>query len=93
VSGPDSRERVWHEHACGAVSRSREAAQARACAGAPAGPGRGGGGSGGQEPDEAGEGARIIADVFLKAELPVPLPLAIPAGKDVTDFLKDGRTA
>ena len=47
VSGPDSRERVWHEHACGAVSRSREAAQARACAGAPPGPGRGGGGSGG----------------------------------------------
>ena len=51
------------------------------------------GGSGGQEPDEAGEGARIIADVFLKAELPVPLPLAIPAGKDGTDFLKEGRTA
>ena len=93
MSGPDSRERVCHEHACGAVSRSREAAQARACAGAPAGPGRGGGGSGGQEPDEAGEGARSIIDLFLKAGLPIPLKLAIPAGKDVTDFLKDGRTA
>ena len=42
--------------------------------------------------DKAGtDGSRIIAGLFRKAGLPVPLKLAIPAGKDLTDFLKDGR--
>ena len=38
------------------------------------------------------EGSRIIADLFLKAGLPVPLKLTIPAGKDLTDFMKEGMT-
>lgn len=43
--------------------------------------------------DKAGEeGSRIIADLFLKAGLPVPLKLILPPGMDLTDFLKDGRT-
>ena len=44
--------------------------------------------------DAAGtEGARIIADVFLKAGLPVPLKVTIPEGKDLNEYLKGGRTA
>jgi hypothetical protein len=43
--------------------------------------------------DKAGEeGSRIIADLFLKAGLPVPLKLILPAGMDLTDYMKDGRT-
>jgi len=43
--------------------------------------------------DKAGEeGSRIIADLFLKAGLPVPLKLILPAGMDLTDFMKEGRT-
>ena len=42
--------------------------------------------------DAAGAaGSRIIADLFLKAGLPVPLKLAIPAGKDLNEYLKDGK--
>lgn len=41
--------------------------------------------------DKAGkEGSRIIADLFLKAGLPVPLTLAIPDGKDLSEYLKEG---
>jgi hypothetical protein len=29
--------------------------------------------------------------LFLKAGLPVPLKLAIPAGKGLMDFMKEGR--
>jgi DNA primase len=43
--------------------------------------------------DKAGaEGSLTIADLFLKAGLPVPLKLAIPSGKDLTDFMKGGKT-
>ena len=43
--------------------------------------------------DKAGqEGSRIIAGLFLKAGLPVPLKLAIPAGKDLNEYMKDGIT-
>jgi hypothetical protein len=39
--------------------------------------------------DAAGaEGARVIADLFLKAGLPVPLKVTIPAGKDLNEYLK-----
>lgn len=39
--------------------------------------------------DKAGkEGARIIANLFRKAGLPVPLSLAIPAGKDLSEYLQ-----
>ena len=38
-----------------------------------------------------GEGSRIIADLFLKAGLPVPLKLVLPPGMDLTDFMKEGR--
>ena len=41
--------------------------------------------------DAAGaEGSRIIADLFLKADLPVPLRLTIPDGKDLNEYMKDG---
>lgn len=44
--------------------------------------------------DAAGaDGSRIIADLFRTAGLPVPLKLAIPAGQDLTDFMKEGMTA
>ena len=39
-----------------------------------------------------GEGSLVIADLFLKAGLPVPLRMILPAGMDLTDFMKDGRT-
>jgi len=39
-----------------------------------------------------GEGSRIIADLFLKAGLPVPLKLILPPGMDLTEYMKDGRT-
>jgi 5S rRNA maturation endonuclease (ribonuclease M5) len=43
--------------------------------------------------DKAGtEGARIIAGLFRKAGLPVPLKLAIPAGKDLSEYMKGGAT-
>lgn len=39
--------------------------------------------------DKAGkEGARIIAELFRKAGLPIPLSLAIPKGKDLTEYLR-----
>jgi len=39
--------------------------------------------------DKAGKvGARIIADLFRKAGLPIPLSLAIPKGKDLTEYLR-----
>ena len=42
--------------------------------------------------DKAGvEGSRIIADLFQKAGLPVPLQMILPPGMDLTDFMKDGR--
>ena len=37
-----------------------------------------------------GEGALVIADMFLKAGLPVPLKLVLPPGMDLTDFMKEG---
>ena len=37
-----------------------------------------------------GEGALVIADMFLKAGLPVPLKLILPPGMDLTDFVKEG---
>jgi len=43
--------------------------------------------------DKAGtDGARIIAGLFRKAGLPVPLKLAIPAGKDLSEYMKGGAT-
>jgi len=42
--------------------------------------------------DKAGtDGARIIAGLFRKAGLPVPLKLAIPAGKDLSEYMAEGR--
>ena len=39
--------------------------------------------------DKAGkDGSRIIAGLFRKAGLPVPLKLAIPKGKDLTEYLR-----
>jgi len=38
-----------------------------------------------------GEGERVIADLFLKAGLPVPLKLVLPPGMDLTDYMKEGR--
>ena len=39
--------------------------------------------------DKAGkEGGRIIAELFRKAGLPIPLSLAIPKGKDLTEYLR-----
>ena len=41
--------------------------------------------------DKAGaEGSLDIADLFLKAGLPVPLRIVVPSGKDLTDFMKEG---
>jgi len=40
-----------------------------------------------------GEGERVIADLFLKAGLPVPLKLVLPPGMDLTDFMKEGKTS
>lgn len=41
--------------------------------------------------DAAGvEGSRIIADLFLTVGLPVPLKLTIPAGKDLSDYVRAG---
>jgi hypothetical protein len=38
--------------------------------------------------DAAGaEGSRIIADLFLKADLPVPLKMTIPSGKDLNQYM------
>ena len=43
--------------------------------------------------DKAGvEGSRIIADLFQKAGLPVPLQMILPLGMDLTDYMKEGRT-
>jgi len=43
--------------------------------------------------DTAGaEGSRVIADLFRKAGLPVPLKLAIPAGKDLSEYMKEGKS-
>lgn len=42
--------------------------------------------------DKAGkDGSRIIAGLFRKAGLPVPLKLAIPAGKDLSEYMAEGR--
>ena len=38
-----------------------------------------------------GEGSLVIADLFLKAGLPVPLKLVLPPGMDLTDFMKEGK--
>jgi len=38
-----------------------------------------------------GEGERVIADMFLKAGLPVPLKLILPLEMDLTDFMKEGK--
>lgn len=44
--------------------------------------------------DDAGKaGQRLVADLFRKAGLPVPLALALPPGQDLTDFLKEGIKA
>ena len=43
--------------------------------------------------DKAGaEGSLVIADLFLKAGLPVPLQMILPQGMDLTDFMKGGMT-
>jgi hypothetical protein len=43
--------------------------------------------------DKAGkEGELTIAGMFRAAGLPVPLKLVLPAGMDLTDFMKEGRT-
>jgi DNA primase len=43
--------------------------------------------------DKAGaEGSRIIADLFQKAGLPVPLQMILPPGMDLTDYMKEGKT-
>ena len=39
-----------------------------------------------------GEGSRVIADLFLKAGLPVPLKLILPPGMDLTDYMREGKT-
>lgn len=40
--------------------------------------------------DKAGtEGSRIIADLFLKAGLPVPLRMTLPPGMDLTDYMRN----
>jgi len=44
--------------------------------------------------DKAGaEGSRGIARLFLKVGLPVPLKLAIPAGKDLSEYMKEGAAS
>ncbi len=43
--------------------------------------------------DAAGKaGQRLVAGLFRKAGLPVPLALALPPGQDLTEFLKEGMT-
>lgn len=43
--------------------------------------------------DKAGKaGARIIADLFLRAELPAPLELILPTGKDLSEYVLGGDT-
>ena len=43
--------------------------------------------------DAAGaEGSLAIANLFLKSGLPVPLKLTIPAGKDLTEYMQEGRS-
>lgn len=43
--------------------------------------------------DKAGkEGELVIANMFRAAGLPVPLTLVLPAGMDLTDFMKGGMT-
>ena len=43
--------------------------------------------------DKGGEeGSRIIADLFLKAGLPIPLKVIIPDGKDLNEYMKGGMT-
>jgi hypothetical protein len=45
------------------------------------------------DPDKAGaEGGRIIAELFLKAGLPVPLRIILPPGMDLTEYMNKGRT-
>lgn len=40
--------------------------------------------------DKAGaEGSRIIADLFLKVGLPVPLRITLPAGKDLSEYIRE----
>ena len=40
--------------------------------------------------DKAGvEGSRIIADLFQKAGLPVPLQMILPPGMDLTDYMRE----
>ena len=39
------------------------------------------------------EGARIAADIFQRAGLPVPRRVELPAGQDLTDFMKGGTTS
>ncbi len=44
--------------------------------------------------DPAGDrGAAYIADLFLKAGLPVPRRVKLPAGQDLAEFLKGGMTS
>lgn len=38
-----------------------------------------------------GEGSLVIADLFLKAGLLVPLKLVLPPGMDLTDFMKEEK--
>ena len=43
--------------------------------------------------DKAGkEGDLVIADLFMKAGLPIPRKINLPPGMDLTDFMKEGRT-
>jgi len=43
--------------------------------------------------DKAGDdGSRVIADLFLKAGLPVPLRITLPPGMDLTEYMKAGGT-
>ena len=34
------------------------------------------------------EGSRIIADLFLKADLPVPLKMTVPSGKGLNQYMR-----
>jgi DNA primase len=38
-----------------------------------------------------GEGELVIAGLFQKAGLPIPLKLILPPGMDLTDFMKEGK--
>ncbi len=35
------------------------------------------------------EGSRIISDLILKADLPVPLKMTVPSGKDLNQYMKE----